>query len=73
MVQFVLGIINQAAETATIASAVNDSDGVYFVPAFSGLQVRRIFARNDYKVTLIKIGRNPKLFRNKFIENNVQL
>ncbi|OAD62930.1 Putative glycerol kinase 5 [Eufriesea mexicana] len=33
-----IGIIDHAAETANTARSVNDSDGVYFVPAFSGLQ-----------------------------------
>ncbi|QZA33680.1 glycerol kinase GlpK [Hydrogenibacillus sp. N12] len=32
-----LGLIREAAETAALASAVPDSGGVYFVPAFSGL------------------------------------
>jgi len=32
-----LGIINSASETETLASTVEDTAGVYFVPAFSGL------------------------------------
>jgi len=32
-----LGLITQAAETEAIAQSVDDSGGVYFVPAFSGL------------------------------------
>ncbi len=32
-----LGIINNAAETESLASTVTDTAGVYFVPAFSGL------------------------------------
>ncbi len=32
-----LGLIKDAAETEAIASSVEDSGGVYFVPAFSGL------------------------------------
>jgi len=32
-----LGIIQDAAETETIARSVEDAGGVYFVPAFSGL------------------------------------
>jgi glycerol kinase len=32
-----LGLINNAAETETIAATVPDSGGAYFVPAFSGL------------------------------------
>lgn len=33
------GIVNDATETADMANSVNDTDGVYFIPAFSGLQV----------------------------------
>ncbi|XP_011150642.1 putative glycerol kinase 5 isoform X2 [Harpegnathos saltator] len=33
-----IGLVNNAKETADIAKKVNDSDGVYFIPAFSGLQ-----------------------------------
>ncbi|XP_015592528.1 putative glycerol kinase 5 [Cephus cinctus] len=33
-----LGIITQPSETSDLANSVLDSDGVYFVPAFSGLQ-----------------------------------
>ena len=32
-----LGIISDAAESETLAAQVDDTDGVYFVPAFSGL------------------------------------
>jgi glycerol kinase len=32
-----LGIIKQSSEVEKLASKVNDSDGVYFVPAFAGL------------------------------------
>ena len=32
-----LGVIKTAAETEAIAMSVNDTDGVYFVPAFAGL------------------------------------
>jgi glycerol kinase len=32
-----LGLIQNAAETETIAQSVDDSGGIYFVPAFSGL------------------------------------
>ena len=32
-----LGLIAQAAETEALATSVNDSNGVYFVPAFVGL------------------------------------
>ena len=50
-----IGIINNAAETASIASAVTDSDGVYFVPAFSGLQA----PINDYSAATGFIGIKP--------------
>lgn len=33
-----LGIINEPSETSDLANSVDDSDGVYFIPAFSGLQ-----------------------------------
>jgi len=32
-----LGVISDAAESETLAASVTDTDGVYFVPAFSGL------------------------------------
>lgn len=32
-----LGLIQNAAETEALAASVNDSGGIYFVPAFSGL------------------------------------
>ena len=32
-----LGVISDAAESETLAASVADTDGVYFVPAFSGL------------------------------------
>lgn len=39
----IAGIVNDAMETANMANSVNDADGVYFVPAFSGLQVHQIY------------------------------
>ncbi|KAK2576501.1 hypothetical protein KPH14_005824 [Odynerus spinipes] len=33
-----LGIFKNVAETSDLANSVKDSDGVYFIPAFSGLQ-----------------------------------
>ncbi|XP_012258819.2 putative glycerol kinase 5 [Athalia rosae] len=33
-----IGIVDQPSETSDLAKSVQDSDGVYFVPAFSGLQ-----------------------------------
>ncbi|XP_015516346.1 putative glycerol kinase 5 isoform X1 [Neodiprion lecontei] len=33
-----IGIINEPEETSDLAKSVKDSDGVYFIPAFSGLQ-----------------------------------
>lgn len=33
------GIVNDVRETSDMANSVDDNDGVYFVPAFSGLQV----------------------------------
>ncbi|CAL7939610.1 unnamed protein product [Xylocopa violacea] len=50
-----IGLINQPDETASIASSVNDTDGVYFVPAFSGLQA----PINDYSAATGFIGMKP--------------
>lgn len=50
-----IGIINHANEAASIASTVSDSDGVYFVPAFSGLQA----PINDYTAATGFIGIKP--------------
>lgn len=35
-----LGLLKNPEESAQLAGSVPDSDGVYFVPAFSGLQVK---------------------------------
>lgn len=43
-----VGIVNDAMETAGMANSVNDTDGVYFVPAFSGLQVRTIYYNESF-------------------------
>lgn len=50
-----IGIINHADEAASIASSVNHSDGVCFVPAFSGLQA----PINDYTAATGFIGIKP--------------
>ncbi|KOC59001.1 Putative glycerol kinase 5 [Habropoda laboriosa] len=50
-----IGIINDVDETSSVASAMNDSDGVYFVPAFSGLQA----PINDYSAATGFIGIKP--------------
>jgi len=42
----VTGIVNNPSETANMAHSVKDTDGVYFVPAFSGLQVNMIYWRD---------------------------
>lgn len=39
IVYFVIEIYKDVAETADLAYSVEDSDGVYFIPAFTGLQV----------------------------------
>lgn len=44
-----VGIVNDVIETADMANSVNDTDGVYFVPAFSGLQVRFITTNNFFR------------------------
>ncbi|XP_078048805.1 glycerol kinase 5 [Augochlora pura] len=50
-----IGIINNPDETSCLASSLNDSDGVYFVPAFSGLQA----PINDYSAATGFIGIKP--------------
>lgn len=50
-----IGIINNATETSDIATAVPDSDGVYFIPAFSGLQA----PMNDHTAAAGFIGIKP--------------
>lgn len=40
---FLLGLVDNAEETSSLSSSVPDSDGVYFIPAFSGLGVSYIF------------------------------
>ncbi|XP_076763083.1 glycerol kinase 5 [Xylocopa sonorina] len=50
-----IGLIDQPEETESIANSVNDTDGVYFVPAFSGLQA----PINDYSAATGFIGMKP--------------
>ncbi|GAB1866198.1 Putative glycerol kinase 5 [Camponotus japonicus] len=50
-----IGIVNDATETAGMANSVNDTDGVYFVPAFSGLQA----PINDYTAATGFLGIKP--------------
>ncbi|XP_076283864.1 glycerol kinase 5 isoform X1 [Lasioglossum baleicum] len=47
-----IGIINNPDETSYLASGLDDTDGVYFVPAFSGLQA----PINDYAAATGFIG-----------------
>jgi glycerol kinase len=50
LVNFLLGLLKNPEESAQLASSVPDADGVYFVPAFSGLQVKRKkFLKNKTK------------------------
>ncbi|XP_076238724.1 glycerol kinase 5 isoform X2 [Calliopsis andreniformis] len=60
-----IGIIENAAETASIANAVSDSDGVYFVPAFSGLQA----PINDYSAATGFIGIKPTTEKNHIVRS----
>ncbi|KAH0946986.1 hypothetical protein HN011_006730 [Eciton burchellii] len=50
-----LGIVNNPSETANMANSVKDTDGVYFVPAFSGLQA----PINDYTAATGFLGVKP--------------
>ncbi|CAL1676357.1 unnamed protein product [Lasius platythorax] len=50
-----IGIVNDATETADMANSVNDTDGVYFIPAFSGLQA----PINDYTAATGFLGIKP--------------
>lgn len=50
-----LGIITGAAESETLASRVSDSEGVYFVPAFSGLFAP--YWRSDARGVIVGLSR----------------
>jgi glycerol kinase len=50
-----LGIIRDAAETETLANAVNDSGGIVFVPAFSGLFAP--YWRSDARGVIVGLSR----------------
>ncbi len=50
-----LGIISDAAETETLAREVEDSGGVYFVPAFSGLFAP--YWRSDARGAIVGLSR----------------
>lgn len=50
-----MGYFDDVIDTSDIASSVEDTDGVYFVPAFSGLQA----PINDDKATSLMIGMQP--------------
>ncbi|XP_016911627.1 putative glycerol kinase 5 [Apis cerana] len=58
-----ISLIDQVAETANIANSVNDSDGVYFVPAFSGLHA----PINDYRAAAGFIGLKPTTRKNHLV------
>ncbi|XP_076173094.1 glycerol kinase 5 isoform X2 [Ptiloglossa arizonensis] len=60
-----IGIIANAAETSSIASALDDSDGVYFVPAFSGLQA----PINDYSAATGFVGIKPTTERSHIVRS----
>lgn len=40
---YIPGLINDPAETSDMAFKIHDTDGVYFIPAFSGLGVCFLF------------------------------
>ncbi|XP_060600237.1 putative glycerol kinase 5 isoform X2 [Ruditapes philippinarum] len=50
-----IGLFEDVRDTASIAESVEDTDGVYFVPAFCGLQA----PINDDKATTLMIGMTP--------------
>ncbi|XP_012528178.1 putative glycerol kinase 5 [Monomorium pharaonis] len=50
-----IGIIDNISETSNAANSVNNTDGVYFVPAFSGLQA----PINDYTAATGFFGLKP--------------
>ncbi|XP_024872657.1 putative glycerol kinase 5 isoform X2 [Temnothorax curvispinosus] len=50
-----IGLIDNISETSDAANSVNDTDGVYFVPAFSGLQA----PINDYTAATGFFGLKP--------------
>jgi glycerol kinase len=50
-----LGVISSASEVETLAAAVDDSGGVYFVPAFSGLFAP--YWRADARGTIVGLTR----------------
>lgn len=39
MLLYLSGLIKNAEETSSLAQSVEDTDGVFFIPAFSGLGV----------------------------------
>lgn len=65
LIMIAVGIIKDAMETADMANSVNDTDGVYFVPAFSGLQVRTIY----YNELFLSISRYGKIIFFFYIRN----
>src|SRR5215475_6585711 len=50
-----LGVISDAAEIETLAAQVTDTDGVYFVPAFSGLFAP--YWRSDARGAIVGLSR----------------
>jgi glycerol kinase len=50
-----LGLIGEAAETEALATSVDDSGGVYFVPAFSGLFAP--YWRSDARGAIVGLSR----------------
>lgn len=44
-----IGLINTADESSVIASSLGDNNGLYFIPAFSGLGVRFNFSKYSFR------------------------
>jgi glycerol kinase len=51
-----LGLIGDAAETETLAASVDDSEGIYFVPALSGLFAP--YWRSDARGAIVGLSRS---------------
>ncbi|KAK9310819.1 hypothetical protein QLX08_000104 [Tetragonisca angustula] len=63
-----IGLIDEIAEVEDVANSVNDSDGVYFVPAFSGLHA----PINDYTAAAGFIGMKPTTERSHVVRSMLE-
>lgn len=58
-----IGLYDDPKETARMAEAVTDSDGVYFIPSFFGLSA----PINDFKATTGFLGIHPETTKNHLV------